>query len=125
MNDLLFVYGALRKGASNEWRMKDACWLGGAEIPGTLVKIDWYPGLVLKGDTLVQGEVYEVGPELLGELDEFEGIGLGDDHTGEYHRIKALVNLDGQATEVWIYEWLKGVEGYEVVSSGDWLGAPP
>jgi gamma-glutamylcyclotransferase (GGCT)/AIG2-like uncharacterized protein YtfP len=80
---------------------------------------------VLKGDTLVQGEVYEVGPELLGELDEFEGIGLGDDHSGEYQRIKALVNLDGQATEVWIYEWLKGVEGYEVVSSGDWLGAPP
>ena len=57
MSDLLFVYGALRKGASNDWRVEDARCLGSAEVPGTLVKIDWYPGLVLKGDTRVKGEV--------------------------------------------------------------------
>ena len=121
MSDLLFVYGALRKGASNDWRMKGARWLGAAGVPGTLVKIDWYPGLVLEGETPVKGEVYEVGPELLKELDEFEGIGLDDDCNGEYHRIRAEVNLGGELTTVWIYEWLKGIEDYEVVASGDWL----
>lgn len=121
MSDLLFVYGALRKGASNDWRMKGARWLGAAEVEGTLVKIDWYPGLVLGGDRTVKGEVYEVGPDLLKDLDEFEGIGLEDERNGEYHRIKVEVYLAGESTSVWIYEWLKGIEGYELVQSGDWL----
>ncbi|MEN8783653.1 MAG: gamma-glutamylcyclotransferase family protein [Akkermansiaceae bacterium] len=121
MSDLLFVYGALRKGASNDWRMKDAKWLGAANVQGTLVRIDWYPGLVLKGETHVKGEVYQIGPELLKELDEFEGTGLEDDRNGEYHRIRAEVSLGGKPTTVWIYEWLKGVGDYEVVESGDWL----
>lgn len=121
MRDLLFVYGALRKGASNDWRMKDARWLGPAEVAGTLVKIDWYPGLVLGEEGRVKGEVYEIGPDLLKELDEFEGIGLSDERNGGYQRIRAEVLLDAESTEVWIYEWLKGVEGYEIVSSGDWL----
>ncbi|MGD1979006.1 MAG: gamma-glutamylcyclotransferase [Akkermansiaceae bacterium] len=120
MSDLLLVYGALRKGASNDWRMKDARWLGTAEVDGTLVKVDWYPGLVLEGGRTVIGEVYEVGPELLRELDEFEGIGV-DERNGEYHRVRAEVLLDGAMTEVWIYEWLKGIEDYEVVENGDWL----
>ncbi len=122
MTDLLFVYGALRKGASNDWRMKTARWLGPAEVPGTLMKIDWYPGLVLGDEGLVKGEVYEIGPELLKELDEFEGVGSGDERNSEYHRIRARVTLNGEPTEVWIYEWLKGTEGYRIVESGDWLG---
>ncbi len=121
MSELIFVYGALRKGASNDWRMKEARWLGPAEVAGTLVKIDWYPGLVLGDGGLVKGEVYEVGPDLLKELDEFEGIGLEDDRNGEYQRIRVEVQLDGESEEVWIYEWLKGIEGYPVVASGDWL----
>jgi len=121
MPDLIFVYGALRKGASNDWRIKDARWLGPAEVEGSLLKIDWYPGLVLGSGRWVKGEVYEIGPELLKELDEFEGIGLEDERNGEYHRVKREILLDGSSTEVWIYEWLKGLEGFEVVSSGDWL----
>ncbi len=121
MPDLIFVYGALRKGASNDWRMKDARWLGPAEVEGTLVKIDWYPGLVLGSGGLVKGGVYEISPELLKELDAFEGIGLEDDRNGEYHRVKRSVLVAGASQEVWIYEWLKGIEGYEIVSSGDWL----
>lgn len=125
MSELLFVYGALRKGASNDWRMKGARWLGAANVPGTLVKIDWYPGLVLGGHQSVKGEVYEVETELLRELDEFEGIGLRAEGNGEYHRIRGNVNLAGVSTEVWIYEWLKGIEGYRIVESGDWLTISP
>ena len=120
---MIFVYGALRKGASNDWRMKDAHWMGPAEVKGTLVKVDWYPGLVLGGEHVVKGEVFEVGPDLLKELDEFEGIGLEDERKGEYHRIKTEVIFEEEPLSVWIYEWLKGVEGYPVVESGDWLDA--
>ena len=72
---------------------------------------------------MVLGEVYRVEPELMNELDEFEGIGSEDERNGEYHRVKAEVSLEGAPLNVWIYEWLKGVEGYPVVESGDWLGA--
>ncbi|MEJ6560092.1 MAG: gamma-glutamylcyclotransferase family protein, partial [Akkermansiaceae bacterium] len=60
---------------------------------------------------------------LLSELDAFEGIGLEDDRNGEYHRVRKEVSLDDTPTEVWIYEWLKGIEDYEVVASGDWLAS--
>lgn len=121
MSEVLFVYGALRKGASNDWRMKSARWLGPAKVAGTLVKIDWYPGLVLGEGGLVKGEVYEVSSELLAELDAFEGIGEIEDRNGEYHRIRAEVILNGEPQDVWIYEWLKGISGYQIVASGDWL----
>ena len=121
MSSLLFVYGALRKGASNDWRMLDGRCLGAAEVSGTLVKIDWYPGLVLGGDRVVKGEVYEVGAELLKELDEFEGIGEGVERFGEYQRVRTEVRIAGESVEVWIYQWLKGIEGYRIVESGDWL----
>lgn len=94
--------------------------IGAAQVTGTLVKVDWYPGLVLEGGTSVMGEVYEVGPELLRELDIFEGI-KADSRSSEYARVRAEVNCGEKVLSVWIYEWLKGVEGYEVVSSGNWL----
>ena len=85
--------------------------------------MDWYPGLVLKGDTRVKGEVYEVGADLLKKLDKFEGMGSQNEVEDEYHRIRTDVLLNQRPTKVWIYEWLKGIEDYEVVHSGDWLSA--
>ncbi len=122
MKQRIFVYGALRKGASNAWRMKDATWISTANVQGTLVKVDWYPGLVLLGTTQVQGEVYEVDEETLKELDEFEGIGVDDGRSDEYRRIEAHVNLDsGEGIRAFLYEWQLGIDAYEVVEGGDWL----
>ncbi|MGC6425639.1 MAG: gamma-glutamylcyclotransferase family protein [Akkermansiaceae bacterium] len=120
VSERIFVYGALRRGASNHWRMEGAKFLGEATVTGTLVKVDWYPGLVLDGVTQVLGEVYEVSANLLAELDDFEGLtngGLFD----EYDRVIARVEVGGQPLEASIYEWQKGVAGYEVVENGDWL----
>lgn len=104
----VFVYGSLRKGASNHWRLDEAIFIRKEAVAGTLLKIDWYPGLILGGESLVKGELYQVSPELLAELDAFEGIG----QTGEYRRVKV--------GDFWVYEWLKGTEGYEMIRSGDW-----
>lgn len=122
MKTRVFVYGALRKGASNAWRMERADFLGKATVFGILVKVDWYPGLVLEGETLVQGEVYEVDEQTLRELDEFEGIGVKDERNDEYKRVLALAQLEsGEEWECSIYEWQLGVANYEVVANGDWL----
>ena len=102
--------------------MKKANFVGEASVRGTLVRIDWYPGLVLAGDTLVKGEVYEVDEKTLQELDEFEGIGIEDTRNDEYKRVRATVKLnDGGEIECSIYEWQLGVASYEVVANGDWL----
>lgn len=122
MSARVFVYGALRKGASNAWRMKRASFVGDASVQGTLVKVDWYPGLVLEGETCVKGEVYEVDELTVRELDEFEGIGIEDARNDEYKRVTAMVQLDdGRELECSIYEWQLGVSDYEVVVNGDWL----
>lgn len=116
----MFVYGALRRGASNHWRINGAEFLGETTLKGTLVKIDWYPGLVLSGKTPVLGEVYAVDEELLAKLDEFEGLTNGSNE-GEYARVTAVVKVGSAKHEVCVYEWQKGVADYEVVSNGDWL----
>ena len=122
MKTLVFVYGALRKGASNAWRMERARFVGEATVKGTLVKVDWYPGLVLEGDTMVAGEVYEVDEQNLKELDEFEGVGIEDARNDEYKRVTVEVQLkEAESRTCQIYEWQLGTSDYEVVSNGDWL----
>ncbi len=113
MSELVFVYGALRRGASDDWRMRAGKFLREGVVGGVLVKVDWYPGFILGGEGRVKGEVFEVSDQLLSELDEFEGV----DRNDEYRRV--LVDCGGE--KVWVYEWLKGAEGYELVESGDWL----
>ena len=120
----VFVYGALRRGALHAWRMETAEFLGEASVTGTMVAVDWYPGLVLEGENTIRGEVYAVSEHLLASLDSFEGIGEEANHTGEYERVEAEVTLSGEAEKVWVYEWQKGVEGYQEVVSGDWLSEP-
>ncbi|MDP0491501.1 MAG: gamma-glutamylcyclotransferase family protein [Verrucomicrobiota bacterium JB023] len=122
MKHLIFVYGALRPGASNAWRMADGKAIGSGSVEGVMVKVDWYPGVVLGGGARVVGEVYEVDDELLARLDEFEGVGLADERNGEYQRVRVQVAMDnGDELETWIYEWQLGTDRYEVVMSGDWL----
>lgn len=102
--------------------MASAEFLGKATVAGVLVKVDWYPGLVLEGATRVYGEVYEVDEQTLRALDEFEGIGIEDKRNDEYKRVQASVQLEtGEQLECAIYEWQLGVANYEVVTHGDWL----
>ncbi|MEM9081008.1 MAG: gamma-glutamylcyclotransferase family protein [Verrucomicrobiota bacterium] len=120
--ELAFVYGTLRSGGSNFWRMERARFVERATVEGVLVKVDWYPGLVLGGGGRCLGEVYEVDELLVRELDEFEGIGIPDERNGEYARVRAEVLLEsGERVSCWVYEWLLGVGNYEVVETGDWF----
>lgn len=121
-SELVFVYGTLRRGGSNAFRMDGAEFVGPATVGGVLYRISWYPGLVLEGDGRVIGEVHRVGPELLRALDEFEGLAAGEIEGSEYRRVKAEALLGGEEElEVWVYEWKGAFNEDERIQSGDWL----
>lgn len=114
----VFVYGTLRRGGTNHFRMKGADFLNEAKARGRLYRIDWYPGLVLDSTAdEIHGEVYQTAAGLLEELDHFEG--------GAYRRVRTQVLLpDGAELSAWVWEWRGPVDESRRIRSGDWLSPP-
>lgn len=124
--ELVFVYGTLRRGGSNAFRMDGAEFVGKGRVEGKLHVITWYPGLIPgSGLGWVTGEVYRVGPDQMKALDEFEGLSAGEIEGSEYRRVKVPARIDGSSGEetgqVWIYEWKGPVDEAKRIPSGDWL----
>ena len=119
--ELVFVYGTLRRGASNSWRMDGAEFVADGTVDGRIYRIDWYPGLVLGGTSRVIGEVFAVTPEHLAALDEFEGVSAAENTGSEYRRVKAKVATAGWTIEAWAWEWIGPLDESKRVRSGDWL----
>lgn len=71
---ILWVYGSLRRGAANHAELAGARFLGSAPSAPRyrLGQLAGYPALG-PGDQAIDGEIYDVGPELLARLDHFEG----------------------------------------------------
>ncbi len=71
---LLFVYGSLRRAQPNHELLARARFLGEARtaLSYDLCKVDGFLAMIA-GERGVSGELYEVDPELLARLDEFEG----------------------------------------------------
>jgi gamma-glutamylcyclotransferase (GGCT)/AIG2-like uncharacterized protein YtfP len=79
----------------------------------TLLDLGPFPALRDGGTTAVVGEVYEVGPDLLAELDRFEGV----PHLYE----RAAVALpDGDVAEVYMQGSSSRRAAGVVIISGDW-----
>jgi gamma-glutamylcyclotransferase (GGCT)/AIG2-like uncharacterized protein YtfP len=120
----VFVYGTLRRGGSNHFRLDGAEFLTTGEIIGRLYRIDWYPGLVLDpvGDDIL-GEVYTLDLEILANLDRYEGLAAGDHEGSEYRRVLTTVTSDaGETFTAWVWEWLGECDENQRLSGGDWLG---
>jgi gamma-glutamylcyclotransferase (GGCT)/AIG2-like uncharacterized protein YtfP len=116
----VFVYGTLRRGGSNHFRMQGAEFMTEATVRGRLYGIDWYPGLVLddSGDRII-GEIYQVSAGILLELDAFEGP--------EYRRVMAEPCCGGDkrpSQSAWLWEWLGPVDETRRITSGDWFDHP-
>jgi len=122
----VFVYGTLRRGGSNHFRMEASDFLGSGEISGRMWKIDWYPILICGGDTTVRGELYRVSEDSLESLDEFEGINPDSDKPREYRRVKISVTMDsGGQREAWVWEWAGTTALAEPLDGDDWLAFEP
>jgi len=114
--EVVFVYGTLRRGGSNHWRMSQAKFIGDAFARGRLYRIDWYPGFVADDNAgQVKGEVFMADAETIKHLDAFEG--------SEYRRVKIAVESadGGSIDEAWIWEWMGEVDETRRIASGDWL----
>ncbi len=117
---MLFVYGSLLRGEPNHALLAGACLLGAGETPPhyTLLDLGDYPALAPGGETAVVGEVYEVPPELLPELDRLE------EHPHVYVR-QDLTLADGRLVQTYLlHERLRS--RYRALPGGDWrtLRAP-
>jgi len=109
---LVFVYGTLRRGGSNHFRLAGAEFIASGTITGHIYRIDWYPGLVLDdAGGEIHGEIYSVAPDLLSTLDSFEGLSAGDAQGSEYRRVQTtVVQQDSQILSAWVWEWLGVVD---------------
>lgn len=134
----VFVYGTLRRGQERDiTRLQPAPrWVGYARVPGVLYHLGAYPGVVLGAPGWVQGEVYEISPELERQLDEIEEV--WPQQSGEYCKREMVVRLEGvagrgqcepggQSCEMTeeivciVYEIApERIGGMPVISGGDW-----
>jgi gamma-glutamylcyclotransferase (GGCT)/AIG2-like uncharacterized protein YtfP len=120
----LFIYGTLMPGLRLEAEMHGARFVGSAQVPGRLVDVGRYPGLLLdlsKGDGQVTGEVYEVDDVQLARLDGVEGVVPGDRAASQYWREEVTVlsgPLQGQPVQTYVYN--RPVDGCAPIPHGDY-----
>jgi gamma-glutamylcyclotransferase (GGCT)/AIG2-like uncharacterized protein YtfP len=120
MTHALFIYGTLMPGLRLEAEMHGARFVGAAQVPGRLVDVGRYPGLVL-GEGQVTGEVYEVDDAHLARLDAVEDMVPGDRAASQYWRVGVTV-LSGplQCRSVQTYVYNRPVEGCTPIPHGDY-----
>ena len=120
MQHLLFIYGTLMPGLRLEAEMHGARFMGAAQVPGRLVDVGRYPGL-LHGEGQVTGEVYEVDDAHLARLDAVEEMVPGDRAASQYWREVVTVvtgPLQGQPVQTYVYN--RPVEGCTPIPHGDY-----
>ena len=116
----LFIYGTLMPGLRLEAEMQGAEHLGPARVPGRLVDVGHYPGL-LHGQGEVAGELYRVSDAQLARLDEVEEMVPGNRAASQYWREQVPVlagALVGQ--QVWTYVYNLPIEGLAPIAHGDY-----
>jgi gamma-glutamylcyclotransferase (GGCT)/AIG2-like uncharacterized protein YtfP len=120
MTHALFIYGTLMPGLRLEAEMHGARFMGLAQVPGRLVDVGRYPGL-LRGDGSVSGEVYEVDDAHLARLDGVEDMVPGDRVASQYWREEVTV-LGGplQGLRVQTYVYNRPVDGCTPIPHGDY-----
>ncbi len=126
MIDLLFVYGTLRAGGSNDIAriQPRATRKADAHVRGVLYDLGAYPALRLEGTaSWVTGELYRVPADGWAPLDALEEPVTEERPDGEYFKLIHPVQLaDGSWLEAWIYAANPAVLKLDrPIASGDWM----
>ena len=104
----LFVYGTLKRGFKNEFRMRNSRFVANARTRPLyrLLHLGDHPGMVSapEGGYAIEGELWQVPPETLAALDKFEG-------TPDIFA-RMAVELEGAVTsaEAYFYRQARGDE---------------
>jgi len=125
----LFVYGTLRRGSNvpqAAWLAAQARYKGQASLPGRLLDLGDYPGLLpaQSPEEKVYGDLFELpeGQEVLEALDRYEGCHGEDPEPHEYCRIVATpTDEDGVRVWAWTYLYQLPVDPSRQIKGGDWL----
>lgn len=130
MSDLLFVYGTLRQGNTNDmatYLANHALFVAGGWFQGQMYQISYYPGVIASdnaGDR-VYGEVYRLldARSTLAILDDYEECGALHKQTAEYRRVQTQVLvMDGAILKpVWIYLYQWSLENKARIVTGDFM----
>ena len=128
----VFVYGTLRRGEQRDINLllPTPIFIGHGQLPGTLYHLGDYPGVRLGGSQSVQGEVYQITPELERQLDVIEEV--WPQQTGEYTRqevsvvvgctLSAFESASGSYQLCLVYEIAERcTQCRPVIASGNWL----
>jgi gamma-glutamylcyclotransferase (GGCT)/AIG2-like uncharacterized protein YtfP len=120
--DVVAVYGLLRPESSGldtlavRARVRV---LGPCVIPGRLIDLGRYPGLVA-GEGKVAGDRLQLLDARVGEeLDRFEDFDPRDDQGSVYRR--ARIRLVRPLVHAWVYLWNGPADAGPLVPRGDWL----
>ena len=117
----VFVYGTLRRGQQRDINRLQPrpVFVGDSRINGTLYDLGSYPGVRFGGERWVQGEVYQITPELERQLDEIEEV--WPQPSGEYVRREVVVRCAGAALTCLVYEVAEAhAKDKAIIASGDW-----
>jgi gamma-glutamylcyclotransferase (GGCT)/AIG2-like uncharacterized protein YtfP len=126
MHHLVFIYGTLRMGQRNDINLKTPAplFVGMAKVKGQLYSRGWYPGIRLGGEQWVEGEVYDISPALLAQLDVLEEVAPVP--SGEYQRINTLVVCGEQQLACEVYELSANFAAQsQLLDQGNWLAYAP
>lgn len=109
----VFVYGTLRRGERAHGLLAGGRFLGHirTEPAFELADAGPYPGLVPGGAVAVIGELWEISPARLPELDDYEGP--------DYRRVSIRLQ-DGTEAHAWVMA-RASAEGLPRIRCGDWL----
>lgn len=125
VNDRLFVYGSLMRGMSSNAKLAKlpgARRVGRGWIRGRLLDLEKYPGVVRSPESRVFGELWEVArrPNVLRELDQYEGIFPEQRHHSLFERRRVRVHLGESTLTAWAYFLVKRPKAAAVIQEGDW-----
>ena len=108
--NLVFVYGTLKEGKSNNSLLKDSKKITDDMVDGRIYSLGGFPGLKHEAGT-VYGEVYEVDDETLARMDHLEG------HPKFYTREPITTQ---RGVICWCYFYNHDVHKRHQITSGVW-----
>lgn len=130
----LFVYGTLMSrargalGASQRARLGlKGTSLGAATVPGRLVDLGTYPGLLepAAASDIVHGELFRLDrpEEVISWLDSYEGVSPQPTPHDEYVRVPTTARLaTSEEVTAWVYRYRATTSDFPAIPGGRWDG---